>query len=381
MRISRRFIVVGLWALLSPTLALAQEPVGSIPQCHDDHGLNKIQDKSNAAERAAADSEVWPAMVQGPIVDRDSIAPNGNRIKTLIFKDMLVDKIYPSMRGPWTRKYVQLFPEGGKTLWIKHYRAEVLDGATGSASQEYMCHTNMDMASNEGTSRAFIRERSWLSISQGQKEVTFPKGFGLRIPNTTNYITDINVMVLNNNETPIHRKLDFKVTVGFVDEATGLRERLIPLVQTSLSVECPTEATPENKGIGLCEPASKFLVMNTQDKATGHWLVPPGRHWYRFALKNIVPKDTTLHYIWMHVHPYAESVELRDKTIDQTVWKGHVKSASNRAAVLSTEKYSSTKGLPLFRDHEYEVIATYNNTTSHKIDSMASFWMYYQEPS
>ena len=89
-------------------------------------------------------------------------------------------------------------------------------------------------------------------------------------------------------------------------------------------------------------------------------------------------RDTTVHFMWMHVHPYAESLQLRDETIDRIVWKGNVKNDpdSKRAIILTTDTYSSQDGLLLHRDHKYELIATYQNPTPHPVDAMASLWMY-----
>ena len=45
----------------------------------------------------------------------------------------------------------------------------------------------------------------------------------------------------------------------------------------------------------------------------------------------------------------------------------------------SVEYYSSEEGTPVFKDHEYEVIAIYNNTSDEIQDAMAVLRLYAHE--
>jgi hypothetical protein len=362
--------------------------MGDAPDCHPSKNSTTNPQASAAAPAAipvkVPSTEVWPPQVTVPIQESDAVSKDGARVKTVLFKDMPIDRIYPSMRGPWTRKYVSLDPaHTSPFLWITSYRAEILDGVTGSASQEFMCHTNMDLAGAAGSANAFRRIRSELSISQGQKETDFPKGYALRIEDRADSQMDVNVMVLNNNYADIHKKLDFKVTIQYVDDQTAQTKKMTPLFESAVGIDCPTEAAPTNGEDTVCEPASAFLVAGGPGKRTGHWLVPPGRQVLRAnAGRGLgLGSDTTTHYIWMHVHPYAESMELVDKTTGKSVWKGSVKNDPHKAIVENTEHYSDPKGLMIYKDHDYEVISTYNNPTDHKIDAMAALWMYFKDKS
>src|SRR5206468_6247721 len=104
-------------------------------------------------------------------------------------------------------------------------------------------------------------------------------------------------------------------------------------------------------------------------RSTGHWIVPPGRQVIAQKVEMPVAQDTTVHYIWMHVHPYAESIELRDLTAGRTLFKGRVTNDAHRAAVLGTDGYSDTSGMPVFRDHRYELVTVYKNTSGHDVDA------------
>src|SRR6185503_18461204 len=97
---------------------------------------------------------------------------------------------------------------------------------------------------------------------------------------------------------------------------------------------------------------------------SGHWVVKPGRevnHTTVTRLMNI-GYDTTIHYILVHLHPFAESLELVDLT---------AKNFKDRIGLERVGEFSSAKGIPVFKDHAYELISVYNNTTDQDQDAMA----------
>ena len=49
---------------------------------------------------------------------------------------------------------------------------------------------------------------------------------------------------------------------------------------------------------------------------------------------------------------------------------------SDRRAVEHITHYSSTTGKPIAKDHQYELILVYNNTTAEDIDAMAIMYLY-----
>ena len=115
---------------------------------------------------------------------------------------------------------------------------------------------------------------------------------------------------------------------------------------------------------------------------TGHWNIPPGRHVYRHRLERMVeriPFDTRAHYIFAHLHPFGESLELIDLTTGESVFKAIATNYSDQVAVEKITHYSSEEGLPILRHHDYEIVAIYNNTTRQEIDSMAVMYLYLRD--
>jgi hypothetical protein len=89
-----------------------------------------------------------------------------------------------------------------------------------------------------------------------------------------------------------------------------------------------------------------------------------------------LPYDTTIHYISVHTHPLAESLELRDVTADKTVFKSQAHNLEGQLGLKKIDYFSSAEGAPVYKDHEYDLISTYNNTTEEDQDSMAVMYVY-----
>lgn len=359
----------GLLLISGALLVTAEEPA---PNCHPDMGA--------AAEATQTGSHVTTPMSDPSIVISETQLKSGDKLKTVLFKDFLVDKIYRSMDGPWKRSFFPLDSQSpSRQLWIRGYRAEVLDQKSGAASQEFMCHTNLYTVPKPDAPAHLRFNKPQLSISQGQKEIVFPRGTALRVENLPERQIDVTAMVLNNNDTDIHRHLDFKVSILYTD-ALKPNEKIIPLMQAAVATACLVDSTFSYVTDTRCESVRNDEVYRGFDgqQSTGHWWVPPGRQTIHSDVTRglDLKYDTTLHYIWMHVHPYAESLELVDRTTGKSVWKGKVHNHRTRAAVLSTELYSSTQGIPVYKDHKYELITIYNNTTPRNIDAMAALWVY-----
>src|SRR5437879_6262202 len=119
------------WLLLGlgTTCAAAEDTaaMGSAPDCHPSKNSTTTPQASAPTPAAtpvkAPSAEVWPPQVNVPIQETDAVSKDGAKVKTVLFKDMPIDRIYPSMRGPWTRKYVSLDPaHASPYLWVTSYR-------------------------------------------------------------------------------------------------------------------------------------------------------------------------------------------------------------------------------------------------------------------
>ena len=310
----------------------------------------------------------------------EQLAADGSRIKTVLFKDLKIDRIYPSMTGPRKTHRLALGTAEDKQVWVTEFKAEVLDSKNNAASQQFMCHSALDIVGRDEPGGGDPYRGQAFTVSQGQTEIVFPPGFALTVPNEPDTQQDVLVQVLNNNDPELRKDLNFRATLRYFGDKDAQQRKLIPLKLTGGSVNPIIDGSAAQKQEAVATPAFKEEIFTGADgrRRTGHWLVPPGRQVLSTEIPLGLDKNTTVHYMWMHVHPYAESVELRDITANQSVWKGRVRNDPDpkRAAVVATDTYSSPNGLVLHKNHKYELVATYENSTPRPVDAMASLWMY-----
>ena len=307
----------------------------------------------------------------------------------------VVDRIYRSMKGPQsTQSLTLLDTEEPELLWITGYRATMVgpDGLI-PVSQEFMCHSNLDW--DPGLHNAIFGQRPTNSrlftLSQGQFAMRFPTGFG--IPILSSEALSLTTQVLNLNYDQISQDVRHRIIVEFVRDR-DLKAPYKALFGTSayvlVSLEDEALAFGEEDPSAVqrgawCLPgenASTHIYTDAHSRRfTGHFVVKPGRHRYRTLATHQMNllDDTTIHYIAVHLHPFAESIELRDLTTGESVYKSYAKNFKGKIGLDTVDHLSSETGIPVYKSHEYEVVSVYNNTTSVDQDSMAVLFLYYRE--
>ncbi len=319
------------------------------------------------------------------------------RTRTILSEVYTIDQKYRSMMGPFSSQDVRLLDtEKPELLWITGYEA-VMVGPDGESerAQAFMCHSNLDI--NAAAHTRLLGENDSFSprlftLSQGQFSIRFPSGYG--IPLMSDETLDLTTQVLNLHlEGHPGLKVRHKVSLEFVrdHDVAGAMNALFPIAGYGLTLldgdkgyfgeEKPDE---EMHGPG-CLPRDNASDHEYEDhlgrKFTGHWVVPPGREVNRTLVTQLmrVPYDTTVHYIAVHLHPFAESLELRDLTADRTVFKSEARNFEDHVGLAHVDYLASEDGLPILADHEYEIVSVYNNTSSEAQDSMAVMYIYLRD--
>lgn len=307
-----------------------------------------------------------------------------------------VDRIYPSMTGPQSTQEVFLLKtEKPELLWVRGYRA-VMVGPDGKAPalQEFMCHSNLDFSDVKHHNQLLgenpnISSRIF-TLSQGQFEIKFPEGFGLPVMSHESF--QLTTQVLNHNIKEESFQVRHKIVMDFVRDK-DLRKPLKPLFTAAVyglnlvdqgrdayfDVLLPNEAQ-HGPGCLVGKPASDNLYEDAFGrKFTGHWVVKPGREVNRTLVTKLMDLeyDTTIHYIAVHLHPLAESLELKDLTTGQSIFKSEARNFEGRIGLDHVDYFSSSEGVPVFKDHEYELTSVYHNRTSVDRDSMAVMYIYF----
>jgi len=321
-----------------------------------------------------------------------------------------IDKKYRSMEGPGSVITVHLGDqERPELVWLTGIKTEVVgEDGKASAPQEMMCHLNVEIdAAKHKALFALKRMPSsrLMTLSQGVFEMKLPDGFGF--PVASNEPLYLYTQVLNLNvDDPKNLKVRHRVTFTYVRDA-GSQQRMIPLFNTGASglvqLDDKTAMPPmamapvtDEHGIEHHSAADCMVGMRAPNAAgmssdytdphgrhlTGHWVVPPGRQvnhsdvtWFMQ-----LPYDTKMHYATVHLHPFAESLTLRDTTTDKEIWKATAKNPEQGIGLAHADTVVSLPGVPLFRDHKYELISVYNNTSGVNQDSMASMFFGLSDP-
>ncbi len=336
------------------------------------------------------------AATLGAQVDAAPGLPPNARSSTFLSPPYTVDKKYASMVGPQSKQLIHVAEfEKPELIWVLGYKAEMVgpDGET-LLSQEFMCHSNLDINMIQHL-RIFDLDRQARSrvftLSQGQQEIRFPPGFGF--PMISKEAFSLQTQVLNLNiDKPENLQVRHRITVHYVRE----KERTTPLKPLFLlgvnalvllegkdahfGVEAP-DPNIHGEGCSLGTIASDGSAMHPDPLGrmfAGHWLVKPGREVNHTNVTRLLelPFDTTVHYAAVHLHPFAESLELRDLTTNRSLFVSKARNQVGKIGLTEVDYYSSAEGFPLFKNHEYEVISTYNNTSGVIQDAMGSMFLY-----
>jgi VanZ family protein/cyclophilin family peptidyl-prolyl cis-trans isomerase len=324
-----------------------------------------------------------------------------------------IDKKYRSMEGPGSVITVHLGdPDKPEIVWLTGIKTEVVgEDGQASAPQEMMCHLNVELDSPKHKALFALKRMPssrLMTLSQGVFEMKLPDGFGF--PIASNEPLYLYTQVLNLNiDDPKNLKVRHRVTFTYVRDA-ALTKPMVALfnagasglVQLDDKLAMPPMAmasmtsTTDNSGIehhsaadclvGMRAPNAAGMASDYTDPSgrhlTGHWVVPPGRQTNHSDITWFLqlPYDTKIHYATVHLHPFAQSLTLRDTTEDKTLWKATAKNPETGLGLAHADSFESIKGLPLYRDHKYELISAYDNTSGVNQDSMASIFFGLADP-
>lgn len=311
-----------------------------------------------------------------------------------------IDAKYKSMQGPFTSQRVFLVDAPSRELlWMTGFETTMVDqSGTEPISQEFLCHSNLDLFPDVHQKALGLPARPFskrvFTNSQGFQAIRFPHGFGVPIASDEPLL--LSSQVVNHNVENARLKVRQKITVQFARDS-DLDQPMKPLYQAQAMVMVSLEG--HEAYVGTQDPsaqlhgascivgeaaggplaAHKGLVEDSLgQKFTAHWVIGKGRSSFRTLVTEPLGLqfDTTIHYIAVHLHPFAESVELRDLTTDKSLFRSQASNLRGKVGLTHVEAFSSVEGIPVFKDHNYELITVYNNTTEEQQDSMAVMFLY-----
>lgn len=329
--------------------------------------------------------------------------PDHKTTLTLVSDPYRLDKIYRSMEGPWSiQRGIHVGgTENCKVQWVTGLHTEIIDaGEEKTVSPEFFCHSNLTFAERSGNPAKYNQEMGgrthldWrlFTLVPGRLSIDLPSGFGVPIPADAplDYVT----MSLNLNERDRVVNVRMRTTVHTIGAdqpgapTKALFRRALYVVQPS-GMSAKGSACMSKAGMHMGAGCGEMTRVSVNEAPStkpaeglmNHWIVPPGHHIYTTDVtpQLNLPFDTTIHYATIHVHPFARAMELRDMTAGKTIFRLHSQDWPDRVGVGYVEEFKSIEGIPIQRDHRYELSAEYDNTLDADTDAMAILYVYLLE--
>ena len=307
-----------------------------------------------------------------------------------------IDTTWASMQGPYRVMDVTLTDTTThEIVWVVGYEASIVDADSREPkSSEFMCHSNVDvdMARHRqifGWQK--FPSRRLFTLSEGQTEVNLPDGFG--IPLRSDEPLSVTAQVLNHNYRGAPIRVRQRITVHYIRDH-ALRRPLLPLYQRGINTlvrldgpdgsynsevmdhDMHEHAGPQGMG------ADSVPYHDHEGRTfAGHWVVKPGREVRTTPINGWLDmrQDLKVHYVAVHLHPFAESLTLRDVTTGQTVLASKAENRPERIGLARVDQIASAKGITLHKDHQYELVSAYNNTTGQNRTAMAVMYLYVED--
>lgn len=302
---------------------------------------------------------------------------------------LTIHRTYRSMEGPYWIQDVNLGTSRKSTLlWITGVIVRVVDENLQPLPDEYFCHANLDVhpirhraefpASILSTSRLF-------TLSQGLTEIEFPHGFG--IPVMSDEPLSVFTQALNHNADNLRLRVRIAVTVRFQSEKTRTSMtalRVLPAHGLVLTSDAH-DAHGTHDNIPLAGHGTDVGSTPYHDSIgrpySGHWVVRPGRSINRTMVDQAFEPRASLlvHQIALHVHPFAKSMTLWDRSNQTVIWQGHIENAGYGIGIERIDSYSSPTGLLIEPPMKYDLVTEYNNTTADNQTAMAVMFLFVRD--
>lgn len=321
------------------------------------------------------------------LVDNTWNITNNDQTLSLITPTLVVDQIYKSMEGPKVMRSFQIDSKTDDLVWITSFETKAIStNEVDALSNDYICHTNIDFYDGEHYSRWNLNERigqhypRLTSMSNGIEKYNFPDGYGFPVFGNENLF--LSTQTLNHNIKSDPFSVKHQINLGYKPHSKTMKPLQSKTVfimlpyNTDNPFQGPTEANPN-----MCLPVETGNHSYSNDEGeslSGHWVVFPGKKRYSYDITHQLQlKDsTTLHHIATHLHPYAETLTLKNKTKDTVIFTSIAENYTDKTGLKRVSSFSSAEGVMLYPDHAYELILEVNNTSGSDQDMMASMFLF-----
>ena len=323
------------------------------------------------------------------LVDNQWIVDNEMQQYKMISPAFLIDGLYKSMEGPKASNYVQL-SQDSTLLWITGFHVKALDAKTKKTiSNDFICHTNIDFNDTnywtnfDLTNRIGKQYPRMTSLSHGLENFSFPKGYG--VPMKGNDWLFVTTQSLNHNLPDANYLIKHEVSIDYLKQNYTTK----PLMSRTVFIMLPYDKNdpfkePLDPGANQCIPVetkNHSYDDGNGNMLSGHWVVPKGKNTYRSSIDAQLQMTDSLrlHAAAIHVHPFATSILIFDKTANKVIFKSNVTNHQKNIGLSKIDAFSSEAGIWMYQNHQYDLVMEVNNTTAIPQDMMGSMFLFFYD--
>jgi hypothetical protein len=175
------------------------------------------------------------------------------------------------------------------------------------------------------------------------------------------------------------------VSIDYAKNGNGIK----PLMSRTAFIMLPYDKRdpykePTDPGTNQCIPVetkNHSYDDGHGNMLSGHWVIPVGKNTYQSSINNQlqISDSLRLHAAAIHVHPFATSIALFDKTENKPIFISKITNHEGKIGLSKIEQFSSEAGVWLYQSHNYELVLTVDNTTGEEQDMMGSMFLFFYD--
>lgn len=296
------------------------------------------------------------------------------------------------MRGPLLeQKVLILDDQPAELVWLQGFSCSVIDAQGAPQPEGFLNQCNLDLLNVQRHSTLMkfqsSRGQRLFGLCEGSASVRFPAGFG--IPILSNEPCTLFTQLKGHTDA----ELSVSGTLDFLRQR-GLEKPMVALQCLTVYSLVASDGEARYYGIKSPDPTlhgpgtapfkattSTHYKDSFEQEFTALWALEPGKQQSRTLVTELLQlsHDTVVHYAAAYLHPYADSLELRDLSEQKTVLRLRVKEKGPGGELKLVEQFSDVDGVKLFKDHQYELICNYDNTGTVDLEAAAVLYLYVRD--
>jgi hypothetical protein len=323
--------------------------------------------------------------------------PEGRGHTTFTSRSYPISGIQGPLRGPkGTEKALLVKNHPAELIWLTGMSCPRLVDASGRElplAMMSLCHLDLrNVPRHADLMGTQHRPNGRLfSLGQGVTQVQLPAGFGIPMMSSEPLLVTTGVMNLDPYLPETRASVEVDVTFLY---QRGLSRPLVPLWEASAYAlislgprpACYGVQTPNppvhGDGCARLRPATRQVFQDPYKRRfSADWMAPPGELVTRTLVSRLLnlPYDTTLHAATAQLLPGVRRIELRDRTKLKSLLTLDIPERKADGTAAQVPSFTSLEGIPVYADHEYELVVTTRNPGKAPMPARAVLHVYLRD--